>query len=114
MRLEIQALRIGDAAFVAFPAEMFNEFGLRIKADSPLAATFVCGVTNGCVGYVPTAHAFLHGGYEPRAAYLVPEAGETMANAALDLLREIGPDGLPPPVPAGSEARRVPEPPVVR
>ncbi|MDO8629831.1 MAG: hypothetical protein Q7R41_05010, partial [Phycisphaerales bacterium] len=51
---EIQVLRVGDAVFVAIPAEYFVEFGLKIKLNSPAKRTYVVSCANGMVGYVPT------------------------------------------------------------
>lgn len=91
-RVELQAIRIGDVALVGFPAEMFTEFGLRTKAESPFDHTVVCGLTNGWFGYIPTKDAFEHGGYEPRLKYssrLQPEAGDLMTDAAVQLLHDL-------------------------
>jgi hypothetical protein len=87
--VEIQVIAVGDVALVGYPAEYFTEFGLRTKAESPFPTTFVVELANGWHGYVPTVEAFAHGGYEPRLGYqsrLVPEAGDLMCDAALDLL----------------------------
>ncbi|MBM4019679.1 MAG: hypothetical protein FJ288_15390 [Planctomycetes bacterium] len=75
---EIQVFRIGDAAVVGLPGEFFVEFGLAIKKSSPARVTFVVGLANGSVGYVPTLRAFRQGGYEPtpwRYSRLAPQAG---------------------------------------
>ena len=48
-------------------------------------------MANGSVGYVPTEHAFKRGGYEVRTALsskLVPEAGDQIVEAALEMLTE--------------------------
>jgi hypothetical protein len=90
--VEIQALGLGDVAFVGFPCELFSELGLRVKEASPFSTTVICELANGYVGYVPTRQAFDHGGYEPRFAYssrLVPEAGDLMTDAALELLHQL-------------------------
>jgi neutral ceramidase len=90
--VELIALAIGDVAFAGYPAEMFTEFGLRTKAESPFAATFVCELANGWVGYIPTAEAFDHGGYETRIAFssrLVPTAGDTMTATVVNLLNDL-------------------------
>lgn len=61
--IEVQAIRVGDALFVAAPAEVFVEIGLRIKqaAAHPI---FLMGITNGYIGYLPTREAYTAGGYE--------------------------------------------------
>jgi hypothetical protein len=87
--VEMQAMAIGDVAIVGFPVELFTAFGRRVKAGSPFADTIVATLANGWHGYAPTLEAFARGGYEPRFAYpsrLVPEAGDRMTDAALELL----------------------------
>ena len=91
-RVEVQAIEVGDLAFVAYPAEMFTEFGLEMKGSSPFATTVVCTLANGWHGYVPTSEAFDHGGYEPRLGYqsrLARNAGERMTDTALGLLQRL-------------------------
>ena len=90
--VEVQAISVGDVAFVGYPAEYFTEFGLKTKANSPFANTFVVELANGWHGYVPTVEAFDHGGYEPRLGYqsrLIPEAGDAMCDAGIALLRQL-------------------------
>ncbi|HXX36696.1 MAG TPA: neutral/alkaline non-lysosomal ceramidase N-terminal domain-containing protein [bacterium] len=86
---ELQALRVGALAFVAVPGEMFVELGLEIKRASPFAQTFVVGLANGAVGYLPTRAACEAGGYEAVATPFVPWAGETVRDTCLDLLRAL-------------------------
>jgi hypothetical protein len=90
--VEVQAIAVGDVALVGYPAEYFVEFGLKTKAKSPFGETFVAELANGWHGYVPTEEAFAHGGYETRLGYqsrLVPEAGDRMCEAALELLCQL-------------------------
>ncbi len=94
--VEIQVIAIGDVAIVAFPVELFTELGRRVKTHSPFPDTFIATLANGWHGYAPTLEAFARGGYEPRFAYpsrLVPEAGDRMADAALDLLQRLSSTG---------------------
>jgi neutral ceramidase len=90
--VEVQAIAIGDVAFVGYPAEYFSEFGLKTKANSPFPDTFVSELTNGWHGYVPTLEGFAHGGYEARlgdASRLVPEAGDLICDTGIALLKEL-------------------------
>jgi len=92
--IDIQVITVGDIAFVAYPVELFTEFGIQTKAQSPFADTFVVSLANGWHGYVPTLDAFAHGGYEPRLAYqsrLIPDAGDRMTTLALRLLKQLAP-----------------------
>ena len=87
---EIQCIRIGDGtAFVGVPGELFAQIGLRIKMESGVARTLVVAAANGMLGYVPHKQAFERGGYETTMAgwsKMAPEAGDMVAEAALDLL----------------------------
>ena len=88
--VEIQVIGVGDIAFSGYPCELFTEFGLKTKGESPFQETFVIELANGWHGYIPTQEAFTHGGYETRLGYtsrLVPEAGDRMCETALKLLK---------------------------
>ncbi len=88
--VEVQAIRIGDTAFVGVPGEMFVEYGMSIKEWSPFEQTFVGELANGSFGYIPTSDAFYPGTYETMpvlSAILEPSAGVRIANAAGQLLR---------------------------
>ena len=92
--VEIQALRIGDAAVVGIPGEYFVEYGLSIKEWSPFPQTFIAELANNTFGYIPTQDAFPPGTYETMpivSATLEPSAGVQMSNAAGELLRELAP-----------------------
>jgi hypothetical protein len=86
--IELQGLRIGETAFVAVPAEVFVEIGLRLKG---LAAhkTFVVGLANGYIGYLPTREAYEAGGYEVVSAKCAAEAEETLIKNALELEEQL-------------------------
>jgi hypothetical protein len=91
-RTEVQALRVGDAAFVGLPGEAFVELGLDLKARNPFAATAVVGLANDELGYLPTQAGFAEGGYETqtcRWSQVAPGAGELLADAAGQVLQEL-------------------------
>ncbi len=52
LTIEIQALRVGDAAIVAIPAEPYTFIADAIRKASPFAHTWVLATTNGGVGYI--------------------------------------------------------------
>ena len=90
--VEVQAIRVGDTAFVGVPGEYFVEYGLSIKEWSPFAQTFIAELANGSFGYIPTLDAFHPGTYETMpilSATLEPSAGVRIANAAGQMLREL-------------------------
>jgi hypothetical protein len=103
--VEIQAIQIGPAVFIAAPGEMFCRQGLDLRASSAFPFTCPVELANGCVGYVPTEDALgpAGGGYETRLtsySNLIPEAGRMMVEAGAALAREFTPAPVPVPPPA--------------
>lgn len=89
-KAEVQAILIDDLVHVAIPAEYFVQHGLRIKLETHPLRTRVVGYANGMVGYVPHREAFPRGGYETTfgcRSKLAPEAGDLLADAAIQLIR---------------------------
>jgi len=90
----IQAMRVGDAVFVALPGEVFVEIGLQIKARSGIEGLFTAAFCNDCqIGYVPTRSALDQGGYEVDDApyyyglfQLSCECEQIIITAALDAI----------------------------
>lgn len=87
--VELQAVRIGDCALIAFPGEMFVEVGLAIKRCSPFPYTYIIGCANGYVGYLPTKEAFEEGGYEVVVARFTAESSEIVKEESLALLNSL-------------------------
>ena len=91
---EIQAVAFGpETAFVFLPGELFVEYGLAIKQQSPFRHTAVIELSNGSVsGYICTPEAYRNGGYENRIRYysrLETEAGNKLAHRSLELLNRL-------------------------
>lgn len=89
-KAEVQAIFIDDFVHVSIPAEYFVQHGLRIKEQTHPRRTRVVGYANGMLGYVPHKEAFARGGYETTFGYrskLAPEAGDLLADAAVELVR---------------------------
>ncbi len=88
----IQVIRLGEMSIYALPAEQYVEFGLYIKENSPTKYNMVSGTAlKGIRGYVPTKEL---AGSESYAVVLgssdlVPEAGQQMADKALEIANEI-------------------------
>ena len=69
MTAPVQAIRLGDAAILALPGEIFVETGLRIKAQTSASPLMMVSLANGYIGYVCTDEALTQeGGYETWAA----------------------------------------------
>jgi len=89
---EVQGLRIGPLGIATNGSEYFVEYGLRIKAASPHKFTWFVELANEYIGYVPTAQAFVAGGYEPRTAqtsFLAPDGGQRLLEGALRALNRV-------------------------
>lgn len=100
---EIQVIRVGDLALVAYPGEMFVEYQLGLDRESPFPRTVTLGYTNGCIGYVPTAAAYPEGGYEVTGAFryygtlmIAPDCERLIREATLDLLEGVRRPHPPP------------------
>lgn len=87
----LQVIRLGEVAIVGIPGEMFGSLGLQIRRRSPFRETFVVGLANDEVGYIPDRQAYELGGYQvwPGAHSVLEEGtGEAMVEAVLELLDE--------------------------
>lgn len=84
---EVQVFTIGDQiAIVGFPGEMFAEFGLQLKEDSPFPVTILAELANGAYTYIPNRVAYEEGNYEPTASRLPEGGGEQLVDSAFDQL----------------------------
>lgn len=78
-----------NIGFVSEPAELFCEYGIRARKQSPFATTLVLGLANGFIGYVPTPNVYTEGGYECEATNVAPGAGDQLCQAMIDTLRAV-------------------------
>lgn len=89
----VSVLGLGEQAGIVFlPAEVFNELGAQIRHMAPWKNTFVCGFTDGVVGYIPTRQQYELGGYETWLAplfYGLPEYDPSVGNVALEAARKL-------------------------
>jgi neutral ceramidase len=98
--LEVMVIRLGDVAFVGLPGEIFCEFGMDIKAQSPFRNTIVMELANDNKKYFPTKVSFTQGpkgftpmitGYETTPGTTLYEigSGEKLAESAINQLKRI-------------------------
>ena len=94
MTAPVQVLKLGNAAIVGLPGEIFTEIALNVKAQASASPVFVQSLANGHLGYVATDKAFREeGGYETWAsmsAYSGVGTAPAMEEAAVSLLSELG------------------------
>jgi neutral ceramidase len=87
--IEQTCFAIDDTAFITFPGELYTEIGMDIKARSPFARTYIIGLANGDVGYVPTRKAIGEGGYAEDTRRLDDAAEDLVVEQSLALLRNV-------------------------
>lgn len=90
--MKFQALRIGGLGITAMPTEAFALTGLKLKARSPLAATFNITLANGAEGYIPPVEQHRLGGYvtwPARTAGLEIGAERRITRTLLGLLEQV-------------------------
>lgn len=101
--LLLTAIRVGELGITAIPCEVFGITGLKLKAQSPLAATMNFELANGGEGYIPPPEQHPLGGYTTwpaRTAALEPRAEPKIVETLLQLLEKV----------AGKPRRKVEDP----
>jgi hypothetical protein len=85
--IEINCLDFNDEVLALFlPGEAFVEYQLAAQKMRPDAFVFTVAYGDGGMGYIPTARAFLEGGYEPTVALAAPESEELLLRTIEELL----------------------------
>ena len=89
--IEVSCLAFGEGVLNLFlPGEAFVEYQLaaqKLKAD---AVVNVAAYGDGGPGYIPTAKAYLEGGYEPTVALAGPESEAILLAAIRNVLKAKG------------------------
>lgn len=87
----IQTFRIGDIFIAGTPAQLFVQFGKKIKASTN-SYCMVSAFANDYIGYVPTPECMREGVYEARLAptsALAPESGDLIADKAIEHIKKM-------------------------
>ena len=87
--VEQTCIAVNDCAFISFPGELFTEIGMHIKEESPFTHTYITGLANGEIGYVPTLKAINEGGYAVETREVGDEAEEIIVSHSLKLLAKV-------------------------
>lgn len=85
---ELSAVRIGDAAILAAPFELFNSTGIRMREKSPYPLTMVNSFSGGYHDYLPTDNTYPNS-YEANEMEFVFGTDRTVEDAWLAMLREM-------------------------
>jgi len=91
VKIPLQVLRVGEVGIAAMPFEVFCATGLEIKRRSPFKPTFVVGLANGCLDYLPTPDQHKLGGYETwfASCLLEPDAEPKLVETLLGMLMRL-------------------------
>jgi hypothetical protein len=82
-------IAVDDTAFISFPGELYTEIGMKIKAASPFSRTYIIGLANGGVGYLPTRKAIGEGGYAEDVRRVDADAEDAILSKSLELLKQV-------------------------
>ncbi len=94
---ELNVVKIGNLVICSTPAETFCATGLAVKAASPFPFTMMSELTNGWIGYLPTADVFgpNGGGYEGEfkfGSYLEEAAEEKIRAKCVAMVTSLKPE----------------------
>ncbi len=90
--MELHVLRLGDIAIATNPFELFTDYGLRMKTQSPALQTFVVQLT-GPGTYLPTEKAVRGGGYSAiiESNVVGPEGGQFLVEETAAVIKSLWP-----------------------
>jgi hypothetical protein len=92
--LWLQVIRIGKVCLYVASGEIYVNFGLRIKRETPYKNCFVIENSNCFGGYIPTPEAFADGNdlYETSLCFgsrHTPDAGDLMTDRLLEMGKKL-------------------------
>ena len=94
--LEVQALRLSEGLLAGVPLEPFAQIAAELVSMTGSTSAFLCGYTNGYLGYLPTREEHRRGGYEvewmpvvygQESGFLMPPVPETADRILRHILR---------------------------
>lgn len=85
---EINAVRLGNLAFVTTPSEPFNAQGLFIKNNSPFDMTIFQGYSCGMLSYLPSKGSPMNA-YERHRTKVELGSAEVLADMQLEMLKDM-------------------------
>ena len=92
--IEVNCLDFGGKVLNLFlPGEAFVEYQLAAQKVRPDAVVHVAAYGDDGPGYIPTAKAYLEGGYEPTVALAGPDSEDILLTAMRKLLKSEGKGG---------------------
>ena len=86
----IHVIRLGETAIFTNQFELFTDYGVQMKAQSPAVQTFVIQLV-GAGTYIPTERAMQGGGYSAviQSTSVGPEGGQVLVRETLRIANEL-------------------------
>lgn len=90
VELRVQCMKIGDCLIYAVPGEVFVDFQLEIKKNSPTDKNMFASLANGSSGYIPTKEVFDNPySYEAIPRGLAPDTGDIISTEVMKIAKKI-------------------------
>ncbi len=88
---EIHVIRLDDLVIATSPFELFQDYGMQIKARSPAEQTVTMQLANGRGMYLPTGRAIQAGGYgaNPVVCPVGPAGGQVLVETTLAMIQAL-------------------------
>jgi hypothetical protein len=88
VEMELHVLRLGPSVLVTNSFELYQDYGMQIKARSPFAQTLIAQLSCGHRGYLSTELALSGGGYGSAviSGYCGPEGGNRLVEQTLAVI----------------------------
>ncbi len=88
--VEVHVVRLGDVVIATNPFELYLDYGIRIKAQSPAVQTFLVQLAGGG-SYVPTSRSIAGGAYGavPASTLIGPEGGQELVDKTVEIIKSI-------------------------
>lgn len=87
--LELNAIAIGDIAFLSAPNELFDSYCAEVTRKSPYRTTMILCLANGYRGYIPSKFGYEYTCYESDCSRFAPGTGELVADTFLETLKSL-------------------------
>jgi len=91
--VELHALRLGDAAVVTNPFELYTDYGIQIQGRSPAVQTVLIQLASplDMAFYLPTPRALAGKGYSaiPQSSLVGPEGGQILVERTLAAIKSL-------------------------
>ena len=91
VEMELHALRLGQSVLVTNSFELYQDYGMQIKARSPFPQTLIAQLSCGHMGYLSTQLALSAGGYGSMvtSGFCGPAGGAMLVEKTLEAINDL-------------------------